>query len=235
MLTAVRPTLPVPERRRFLFQLAAVIVPLGIALTIMPAPGAVDAGTGPKLFLLARMAIVVAICTWFLRSGGERWADVGLRAPPRAWVTPLAAVGGLLAILVTAGVVLPALGVRPVVASGLPIRGDLAEYLYWVLPVSWGSAAFGEELVFRGFLLDRIQKLAGAPGTPATLVAIVVQAAVFGSLHAYQGLGGVLLTGTIGLLLGGVWLVGGRNLWACIIIHGLIDATTITRAYTAGR
>jgi hypothetical protein len=30
-----------------------------------------------------------------------------------------------------------------------------------------------------------------------------------------------------------MWLLGGRNLWACIIVHGLINSISHCEAYTA--
>jgi len=89
-------------------------------------------------------------------------------------------------------------------------------------------------LVVRGFLLDRIAKVIGSSGTPTYLAAIVLQATLFGAFHIYQGIGGALITGAVGLLIGLVWLVGGRNLWACILLHGLVDFVYATEAYTAG-
>ncbi len=54
-------------------------------------------------------------------------------------------------------------------------------------------------------------------------VAVVLQAAIFGAFHIYQGIGGVLTTTAAGLVLGLIWLVGGRNLWACVLLHGFVD------------
>lgn len=234
MVPNVRPAPQAHQRRRYLLELAAVVVSLGLALAAMSAHDAVNAGAGPKLFLLLRMAGLVLLCTWLLRRDGERWMDVGLRRPRRWWIVPLAMVGGFAAVLVATGIVLPALGVPAYVSTRPSTSGDLAEYLYWAIPVSWGSAAFGEELVLRGFVLDRIQKAIGTPGLAATLTAIVLQATIFGAFHVHQGVAGVVLTGTIGLVLGLVWLAGGRNLWACILIHGLINLISQTEYYTAG-
>jgi membrane protease YdiL (CAAX protease family) len=57
------------------------------------------------------------------------------------------------------------------------------------------SAALGEEIVFRGFLLDQLASLTGK--RPWRLAAAVVAAAaLFGYAHANQELPGVRLTGT---------------------------------------
>lgn len=216
------------SRTRALSQLAIVVALTGIFLALMSADTAIDAGIGPKVFLLARILILVLLCTFFLRQSGESWRDVGLRAPRRWWVVPLLVIGGFILLVVLsisiAKVILPALGAEPPHIVRTPTwEQDWAEYLYWAFPVAWGSAAFGEEMLARGFILDRLMKLIGSTALPAAVLGVVLQAAIFGAFHAYQGTGGMLLTGATGLLLGMLWLCGGRNLWPCIILHGVVD------------
>jgi hypothetical protein len=195
-------------------------------ISIMPAADAINAGMGPKSFLLARMVFLVLLCAWFLRRNGERWADLGLRRPGRWWMVPLLVAGGFLLFIMVSmfmmHLLLPAVGAQLPEAHATP-RADLGEYLFWAIPVSWGSAAFGEELLFRGFILNRIGQVIGSSRTPVILVAVALQAAIFGSLHIYQGIGGMLMAGAAGLVIGLMWLVGGRNLWPCFLLHGLID------------
>lgn len=49
--------------------------------------------------------------------------------------------------------------------------------------------------------------------------------------HLYQGLGGALMTGAVGVLFGVLYLVMKRNLWPLIIAHGIIDTLTLTQIY----
>lgn len=83
--------------------------------------------------------------------------------------------------------------------------------------VGRGSAAFGEELLARGFILDRIAKVVGSSGISATISAVVLQAVLFGAFHAHQGTGGMLVTAVAGLIMGVTWLGSGRNLWDSIV------------------
>lgn len=151
---------------------------------------------------------------------------------------PLTAAAGFVLLVAVSTpmtrVILPAVGAPPPEPAARAIRGDLAEYLFWAVPVAWGAAAFGDELVIRGFLLDRIAKVTGLSGARASVAAVVVQAALFGALHFHQRVGGVLVTGAVGLVFGAVWLAGGRNLWACILLRGLVDFVAYTGFYTAG-
>ncbi|HYC03705.1 MAG TPA: type II CAAX endopeptidase family protein [Azospirillaceae bacterium] len=226
---------PVPMRLRPLAELVGIALLTAALLSTQSVSETVGGGWAEKLLLPARMALLILVCTWLLRRGGERWADLGLRMPATLWKVPLLMLGGyaLIGATVTAltVLVLPALGApRPDMSAFQALRGDKAEYLYWLIPVALGSAAVGEELLMRGFVLNRFARLLGHAGG-APYAAIVAQAALFGVLHAYQGIGGVLTTFAVGLGIGLVYRWGGANLWACILLHGLIDAVTMTAFY----
>ena len=45
---------------------------------------------------------------------------------------------------------------------------------------------------------------------------------------------GMLITGTLGILIGIVVIVSGRNLWIAIIAHGLFDASRSILFYFKG-
>ena len=86
-------------------------------------------------------------------------------------------------------------------------------------------------MLFRGFVLDALERIIGGPGRWTTPAVILIQAALFGILHLYQGIGGAAIAGTIGLVLGFIWLFSGRNLWPGIVIHGLIDSGAMTAIF----
>lgn len=50
---------------------------------------------------------------------------------------------------------------------------------------------------------------------------------LFGFGHSYRGLAGMLDTGIHGLLFGVLYLASARNLWPCIIAHGVCDTMAI--------
>ncbi len=104
-----------------------------------------------------------------------------------------------------------------------------AAFAMWIVLVAWCSAAFGEEMLWRGFLMDRLSRLSGLRGR--TLLILFVQAFVFGLPHAYQGWGGVLITGSVGLFLGWLRMHMGGRLWAAIIAHGLVDTIMLSLGY----
>ncbi|MBB5738178.1 hypothetical protein FHT08_003308 [Xanthomonas campestris] len=95
---------------------------------------------------------------------------------------------------------------------------------------AWLSAALGEELVFRAFLMHHLDHLLGRH-RGGQVMAAVAGGALFGAMHLTQGISGVLLTGLVGALFGYVYLRSGRNLRAMILAHGLIDTWGIATLY----
>jgi hypothetical protein len=91
-------------------------------------------------------------------------------------------------------------------------------------------AALCEEILFRGFILRWVERLAGG-GPGALVLAIIVQAVLFGLSHYPQGRTGVLTTTLGGLLWGAIFLVGGRQLWVVIVGHATVDTVFFTLAY----
>jgi membrane protease YdiL (CAAX protease family) len=87
----------------------------------------------------------------------------------------------------------------------------------------WVTAAFFEELVWRGFLIERLTTLFMSDKLISKIIVLLVSAAVFGLAHAYQGPAGMIKTGAIGLVFGAAYLLLGRDLWPLILAHGLID------------
>lgn len=223
------------ETRRPAADLVMLVVAAAVLINILsPGQAVIGGSVALKLLFLSRNALLLLLCTWMLRRQGRGWVDLGLRRP--LWrrlvvVVPL----GLLLIMAVLALVKAALAHAGMgsanYAAFAPLRGNLAEYLFWLLPVTVGSAAFGEEMIFRGFILDVIERLVGSPGRWATLIAVVGQSVLFGLLHSYQGVGGVVTTAMIGLTLGIVWWVAGRNLWPGIIIHALLDGTAMTAIF----
>ncbi|HVH34043.1 MAG TPA: CPBP family intramembrane glutamic endopeptidase [Tahibacter sp.] len=182
---------------------------------------------GPIAISLSCIAAVVCV-----RAGGEPFAAIGLiRWPPMR--TALVAVGcavlGYIVAAVATVVATRVLGWAPMQSGKIgAIAGNLP-MLLGLLAIAWSTAAFGEELLFRGFLLGRLRGLLG-DGPGFGIVAAFVQALLFGLAHAYQGPTGILVTGLIGLVFGLLYLRL-RVLWPLVIAHGLIDTVGLLALY----
>jgi len=94
------------------------------------------------------------------------------------------------------------------------------------LAIIWTFAAFGEELGYRGYLLTRAADL-GNRSKWAYLAAMLYVALLFGFGHFYKGAAGVMDSTWSGLVLGGVYLLSGRNLWPAILAHGISDTFAV--------
>lgn len=129
--------------------------------------------------------------------------------------------------------------VQPQIEKLMGIRSDLSAYgalagnagvALRLLGVALTSAAFGEEILFRGFLLHQLTAIFGT-GRSARLAAIVASGLTFGMAHLVQGPVGVVTTALVGLLFAWAWFRSGRNLWALILAHALIDTYGIALLY----
>lgn len=171
-----------------------------------------------------------------LRRRGTSWDEVGL-GRPRSWIRTIA-LGAVVAVVifvvtqvVLRSLVLPLVGApdssRFAAIAGSPLL--LSGGLFSV----WTAAAFGEEILYRGYVMQRLAQLAG-DGAWAWLGAAIAQCIVFGLIHFYQGLSGIVITGFVGLQFGLALLVVRRNLWVLIIAHGLIDTVSLVLIFLSG-
>lgn len=90
------------------------------------------------------------------------------------------------------------------------------DYLVWIL-LSF-SAAVGEEISFRGFLITRL-----TPVLRNYWAAAFLSSVSFGLGHLYQGAVGVIFTGMYGFLFA-ILFYWRKSLFPCILAHFLQDA-----------
>ncbi len=109
----------------------------------------------------------------------------------------------------------------------VPASSTVPLFLIWLRIMA--TAAFGEEVVFRGFLLGRFEALfSGVPF--AAGLAVVAQAVLFGFGHYASGMVTVIIAGLIGLVFGAAYLRGGRNLWPLILVHAIPDTISLLQS-----
>jgi hypothetical protein len=68
----------------------------------------------------------------------------------------------------------------------------------------------------------------------ATVIAVLLPALAFGLAHSYQDTAGMISTGSIGAILGAVFVWYRGNLWLPIMVHGFSNVVGITLIYTSG-
>jgi membrane protease YdiL (CAAX protease family) len=169
-----------------------------------------------------------------LRWRGLTWRDVGL-VRKHSWLVTLG-VGTLVGIgmelfstLVTVPFFARLAGKPPELSELRPLVGN-ATLVVAALVANWLLAAFGEEMVFRGYLMNRVAGfLRGTRG--AWVVSLLVVSALFGACHEAQGLTGIVQEGFAGLLLGLLYLACGRTLAIPIVAHGMSNTLALVLIY----
>jgi membrane protease YdiL (CAAX protease family) len=123
--------------------------------------------------------------------------------------------------------------------TGIPQQADVSAYNYLqgnlpLLLISLASiyfvSSFGEEVVYRGFLINRVENLLGG-GRKATWIAVMVSSLVFGLAHFGWGAVGVVQTFFMGLALAVSYLLFRRNLWVLVAAHAYMDTALIIPLY----
>ena len=94
----------------------------------------------------------------------------------------------------------------------------------------WVSAAFGEEIVFRGYLMRQFTKFFGSSKI-SIAINILLFGFIFGWLHAYQGISGQILSGITGMFLAIIFHIRKSDLWFNIAVHGFFDTVFLVYMY----
>ncbi len=161
-----------------------------------------------------------------LRVRKLRWRDVGLTRY-RSWPVTVAlgvVLGTVLEsfqLLISQPILTKLIGRQPDLELFRMLTGNVKMTLLFIA-LAWTLAAFGEELVWRGYLMNRVADVFGRTRT-AWAVSLIIVSGVFGLAHGYQGLTGWIEEGIAGLALGLMYLRTGKNLCVPIIAHGVCD------------
>lgn len=107
---------------------------------------------------------------------------------------------------------------------------DSPAALAQLLILNWTFAAFGEELAFRILLLSGIAFVLGNDHK-ANRVAVILQAVVFGLVHAYQGPAGACGSTVSALVFGALVVFGRGSIWPAALAHGGNNTIGIVRLY----
>ena len=189
------------------------------------------------------LLVALAVATWRLRQRNETWAGLGLGMPRSIGWTALWTLVALI-VTIAVGIVAESLaagliGAPDEATQAIDARhqgrfdnvpGNLPVFLFW-LAISWVIGGFTEEMLFRGALLTRFERM--FRGIPAgAVLAALSQGILFGQQHFYyQGIAGWVATGAIGFVSGLLYLCFKRNLWPLVISHGLGNTLGLTLLY----
>ena len=158
------------------------------------------------------------------------WSEVGL-ARPKSWPATIA-LGAALGVglkLALKAVVMPLLGAPAINTEYHYLYGDLPATLS-LLVVAIAGAGFGEELVYRGFLFERLGRLLGTSAA-AKMAIVLATALLFGAIHyPVHGIYSATQAFINGLVFGTTFAITGR-LWLLILAHAAFDVLAILIIY----
>lgn len=198
----------------------------GLALVEFLIVGVIFYADHRKLIPLSKTPELLLLGWISLRVRRLRWRDVGLTRY-RSWPATVG-IGVVLGtvletfqLMVTQPILARLFGRQPDLELFRVLTGNVKMTLLFIA-LSWTLAAFGEELVWRGYLIQRVADVGGRTRV-AWLFSLMLVSVAFGLAHGYQGLTGWVEEGIAGLALGLMYLRTGRNLCVPIIAHGVCD------------
>jgi len=183
--------------------------------------------------------VVMLVLVWVgLRLRGEGWSHLGLDKENlnlKAFLLSL-----LVFVAAVAGFLIGSIVMMNIV--GEPRAADMSGYNYLqgnlplliiALLAVFIVSSFGEEVIYRGFLITRISEMGGNSRTWIR-IAVLASAVVFGLIHFEWGLTGIVQTTFMGLVLAIAYLLLKRNLWVLVLAHAYMDAILLIQLYMAG-
>lgn len=171
------------------------------------------------------------VASTILKIRGVSWKELGLRKPKNLWKTL-----GVAALILAATMI--SLIAFNILKDLLPFSfaadtsSENAESKFGNLKGNWAHffliipfillESMLEEVLDRGFLMNWIEKLFSSTSF-ATVIAVILQAAIFGFRHSNDFSERSITVGIIGLIMGIGYVKFGRNLWPLIIAHCVLN------------
>ncbi|PCJ64878.1 MAG: CPBP family intramembrane metalloprotease [Bacteroidetes bacterium] len=177
----------------------------------------------------------LAIATWRMRARNISWKDLGLSKPSSIKKTLLISIGILIATVLSIMFFhiikdyLPFLSEQEVSGGDSSSKfGDLKGnwlLFFAIIPMVLIESTL-EELLDRGFLINWFEKLFSKTSV-ATILAVLLQAVIFGFRHSNDLSERSITVGLIGLIMGIAYVKFGRNIWPLIIAHCLLNTMSM--------
>ena len=177
------------------------------------------------------IGIIVYILTISLRRTGTTWGSLGLKkhSAKNHLLNFIVLFIGFNLLGFIGQYISQQVGTPPDISKFDGLKGNLP-VLFAAIGSVIVTSGFGEEMIYRGFILERLTNLFSSFKNPA-IIALFTQAFIFGIIHSYQGLSGIIGTGLAGLLFGAVYLSMGRNLTMLIFFHGFVNTLNFIALY----
>ncbi len=202
------------------------------------------AGENPilKQVVIWSANILMLFYVWAgLKLRGESWKDFGLTFNSISMRSTIKVIllSLLVFVLAVAGFIIGSIIMANI--TGIPEGANMSGYdymkdnigmLFLTLAGVYIVSSFGEEVIYRGFLITRISQL-GNDSKRATIIAIILSSIIFGLIHYEWGPMGMVQTGFMGLALGICYIKLKRRLWILILAHAYMDTILMVQMYLA--
>lgn len=195
-----------------------------------------------KQFVVWIANILMLIFVWAgMRLRNENWSDLGLtfRSISIREAMKVFLLSILVMILALAGFIVGSIIMANI--TGIPEGTSMSGYDYLkdnigMLLLTLGgvyiASSFGEEVIYRAFLINRISEL-GQNTKKATIAAVLFSSIIFGLIHYEWGPMGIVQTGFMGLALGICYIKLKKRLWILILAHAYLDTILMLQLYLA--
>jgi hypothetical protein len=183
--------------------------------------------------LWSSATLIVAM--WRMRVRSMTWKDLGLRKP-ESWLRTLLVTLGILVAIPILIILFQQISEMLSISLAADTSAEDAVAKFGDLKDSWGHffaiipfiliQSALEELLDRGFLITWFEKLFSKTGF-AALIAVLLQALIFGFRHSYDISERSITVAIIGLVMGIAYVKFGRNLWPLIIAHCVLNTASM--------
>lgn len=172
-----------------------------------------------------------------LHRHGQQWEHLGLRSSDLLPVWTLVKRSLIVFVVAISAFVAGAIIAANLV--GIPESADMSKYSYLsgnlgftllALCSVYCISSFAEEVIYRGFLLTRLQELFGK-SVFSNYAAVMISSLVFGLVHSDWGVAGMIQASCMGIALGALFLIYERKLWIMILAHAYMDTILIVQMY----
>lgn len=179
--------------------------------------------------------ITLVVATWRMKVRGVNWKELGLRKPENLAKTLLFTafilIGTIGSILVFEIIkdqfhlsLSPDTSTESAVSKFGNLKGNWVLFIT-IIPFIW-LESFLEEVLDRGFLMNWLERVFSKTSL-ATILAVIIQAAIFGFRHSNDLSERSITVGIIGLVMGTAFMVFGRNLWPLILAHVVLNTMSM--------
>ena len=223
------------------FRVGEIVVVLLVPLILLLSLGNWAGGNPMKNLVVVWTSYIgmFAIIWLGLKIRGESWSKFGVtfEKPSLKTVFSVFAWSVLVCILAAAGFILGSIIMSNVAVTTEP--ADFTNYNYLkdnvgmlilTLAGVYVISSFGEELIFRAFLITRLTEILPDNKLMNTF-SVILGAIIFGFAHYEWGPMGIVQTGFMGLVMGIAYVTLKRRLWILVLAHAYLDTILILQLY----